>query len=396
MDLTAVFQSMSYVAQSEILKPLLAVFYANLDPEAIPRDGELLGVPAALAIISLKGIRRIGFPVEAAVDLWPRIWNWMYFIQSHSDEFPPEAAGMDICTDFLLFVGQLIRDPFAAEMIRTTTGVRNILARAWTRMFRDTDGTPDEHAMAALSTVLKRLDFTKDPAHLQEVLDGAGGTLGDFSQLIVWYIDFLIPTSTVDLSAEDYNHIDSIWYPLNGLGNKDSRDALRQAGLISSLSRMMCALARYSGPRSWARDDDSSFTSDDDLMGAALIYLMTMLEDPPRDEMFRQAIRAGILRPLVLYGIQGAEVVWTTKFMTALPITTLYCSVISLLESALRDVQDLVELPAFRGSAIFGGWNNFYSLAKRRIALAKLWKSANSLSRYARRACDNMEVCLCA
>ena len=168
-----------------------------------------------------------------------------------------------------------------------------------------------------------------------------------------------------------------------------------RAGYTSALTRMMCALARYSEPRSWARDWSEEFTSDDNLMGAALFSLLGLFQAPQQKTVFREAISGGLLRAIVYYGIRGAEVECTTKLLTnTLPLATLYYSVISRMERALRDINDLVAHPAFARSAIHQKWTNFCSLAKRRIALAKLWNSSNSLSRYARKACENMAVCL--
>ncbi|KAJ7440844.1 hypothetical protein B0H11DRAFT_2292758 [Mycena galericulata] len=379
----------------------LCVLYANLDPLAIPRDGGPPGIPGALAVSSLKCLRLLGPPLDTSAHFWPRIWGWTHFISSHPEQFPPEPTGMDICIDVLLFVDALIvkevhgadltANSRAYEMINRTPGVRTLLARAWAQMSRDKKKQPTRDNMSALSRILTLLDFTKDSAHLQEAIDGAGGSLNDFARLITGYIDSIVPTSRVDLSADQYGLLNCIFYPVRGLcaGSQAAQDALPRAGFVASLTRMMCALARYSGPRIWAHDESLvSFTGDDDLMGTAVILMVKMLKSPRHTGISRDAISEGLLRAIVSYGIRGAEVEWTSKLVATLSSETIHYTVVSRLERALRDTSDITAHPAFKKSANFAAWNTFRDLAVKRIAVAKLWKSPDSLSR---KACDNME-----
>ncbi|KAJ7438912.1 hypothetical protein B0H11DRAFT_572168 [Mycena galericulata] len=374
--------------------PCLGVFYANLDPSTIPRNGGPPGVPGALAILSLKCLRILVTPQDTSVDFWPRIWGWIHFVAYHPEQFPPEPTGMHICIDLLLFIKDLLFfnaravNGSAYQLISHTRGVRTLLARAWAHMFRDGNEEPGPDIISALSWNLRVVDLTKDSANLREAIIGAGGSLDNFSKLIVLYIDFIVPTSRVDLSADQYRLLDGIFYPLRGLcdSSQDGQDALQRAGLVSSLTRMMCALARYSGKeRIWARDSSSSVTANDDLMGAALAILLAMLNSP---ELVREAISAGLLRAVVFYGIRGAEVAWMSEVITMLSFTTVHYSIVSRMERALRDVHELAAHPTFQKSPNFAAWETFHDLAIKRIAVAKLWKSAETLSR---KACDNME-----
>ncbi|KAJ7439578.1 hypothetical protein B0H11DRAFT_2253743 [Mycena galericulata] len=382
--------------------PCLCVLYANLDPSAIPRDGGPPGIPGALAVFSLKCLRLLGTPLGTSVDFWPRIWGWTHFISSHPEQFPPEPTGMDICIDFLLFVNTLIFKEVhradlipksrAHEMINRTPGVRTLLARAWAEMFRDKKKQPTRDNMSALSWILTLLDFTKDSAHLQEAIDGAGGSLNDFARFIVRYIDSIVPTSRVDLSADQYSLLDGIFHPVHGFyySSQDAQDAMRRAGFVASLTRMMCAFARYSGPRIWAHDESLvSFTGDDDLMGAAVFLMLNMLKSPRHTEISRDAISEGLLRAIVSYGIRGAEVKRISEMVAMLSFETIHYAVVSRLERPLRDASDITAHPAFKKSPNFAAWNTFRDLAIKRIAVAKLWKSPDSLSR---KACDNMDV----
>ncbi|KAJ7735536.1 hypothetical protein DFH07DRAFT_843561 [Mycena maculata] len=384
-DYFLLHRSIDEAESPEELYPLcLPIVFAALDPVRIPReDGP--SAATAMAAISLRFLWTRGFPVNAGVDIWPRLWSWLLFMHQLPNHYCVALIGADISTSVLMFVGRLVCDPASLSLISRTVGMRAILVRAWRLKFEHLE--EDASGMPHLEAILRNLDLTKDPAHLQECVEGAGGSLHNFFGLITEFINFLVPTTRSTLSTRAHYFLDAIFYPINGTpDNEEVRRARHGAGLATSLIRMMCALARYSGPRIPTHMGPSAT---EDLLGAAVLKLAVMLKDPPQEKAFQEAVFAGILRAIVLYGIRGAEVEITTELLKyTLPLFTVHYSVISEMESAFQDVTDVAADPLFAKSAIFEAWVAFRDLAGTRIALAKFWASEIYISR---NACDNME-----
>jgi hypothetical protein len=227
------------------------------------------------------------------------------------------------------------------------------------------------------------LDY-KDPAEREEVVEGAGGTADALAKLIMEYIDFLIPfiTTTNGEILNDILHLHGILTFITQIDETSGRgpvaDALHENGIGTALAATILAV-------STTKHQDMAM-----VVSLAFILLEKKLVQLNGPRVMRDAVVAGLLRGIVQSCILGIEPQRTSDLLrVALPACTVYYSVVSKLEPAIRDVEDLVTDPDFMRSPHFELWQRFRALAEMRIRTAKYWTSDEFVSR---RACDNLQV----
>ncbi|KAJ6577720.1 hypothetical protein B0H19DRAFT_1253031 [Mycena capillaripes] len=275
--------------------------------------------------------------------------------------------------DLLSFVVQLVQDPSSLALIEKTAGVRIMITRAWRLQINGRGDTPIAPLLNHICLVLGKLHLTRNASDLEEVSDGAGGTLVEFMKLITQYVDLLVPTTRSPVTLEIHQYLDPIFTTTNRLHLLD----LKIGG----------GAFRYSGPHVATRNGSISGT--DNLLGAALLRVRECCFQLPLQHLvFGQIIAAGVFHALVGYAIRSVEVEFTQDLLRLLSLSTVYFSVLSQIETGIKDAEDLLADPAFAESEVFSTWTALRTLAEERISLAKSWQLSG---RGTRRACDNME-----
>jgi hypothetical protein len=266
-----------------------------------------------------------------------------------------------------------------------TPGLRRLVTIAWRLIYRGNDENRkrDPIIRSGLVYFFKYLDY-KDTAEREEVVEGAGGTVDALTKLIMEYINFLIPfiTTTNDEISSDSFHLHAILKFITNIDDRTGRgpvaDALHENGIGTALAATILAM-------STTKHQDMAID-----VPLAFILLEKKLVQLNGPQVMRDAVVAGLLRGIVQSCILGIEPQATSDLLrVALPACTVYYSVISKLEPAIRDVEDLVTDPDFMRSPHFELWQRFRALAEMRIRRAKYWTSDEFVSR---RACDNLEV----
>jgi hypothetical protein len=266
-----------------------------------------------------------------------------------------------------------------------TPGLRRLLTIAWRLIFRGNDENwkRDPIIRSGLTYFFNSLDYA-DPAERQEAVEGAGGTVDALAKLIIEYLNFLIPfiTATNDEILHDILHLHCILEFITKIDERDGRgpmaDALHENGIGTTLAATILAMTT-------TKHQDMGM-----VVPCAFLLLEKKLVQLNGPRVMRDAIVAGLLRGIIQSCILGIKPQTTSDFLrVALPGCTVYYSVVSELEEAIRDVEDLVTDPDFTCSPHFQLWQRFRALAELRIRTAKHWTSEEFVSR---RACDNLEV----
>ncbi|KAJ7832985.1 hypothetical protein B0H13DRAFT_2370647 [Mycena leptocephala] len=185
----------------------------------------------------------------------------------------------------------------------------------------------------------------KDPAEREEVVEGAGGTADALAKLIMEYIDFLIPfiTTTNGEILNDILHLHGILTFITQIDETSGRgpvaDALHENGIGTALAATILAV-------STTKHQDMAM-----VVSLAFILLEKKLVQLNGPRVMRDAVVAGLLRGIVQSCILGIQPQRTSDLLrVALPACTVYYSVVSKLELAIRDVEDLVTDPDFMRS----------------------------------------------
>ncbi|KAF7344138.1 hypothetical protein MVEN_01704000 [Mycena venus] len=94
--------------------------------------------------------------------------------------------------DFLMFAGAFGHDARTSSLILSTPGVRFILAMGWSHIPNMPDPADREFAYNCLRRFFED-ESSAEPAHLSEIIDGAGGTPEDLAHLIILSIEAMVP-----------------------------------------------------------------------------------------------------------------------------------------------------------------------------------------------------------
>jgi hypothetical protein len=108
----------------------------------------------------------------------------------------------DNCYNFLAFMGKLCVDDDAARLIYDTRGVRRFVAGAW-KVTLDLRAEDDLNAaLTALAGFISGGNILGDvvlcePEHLEELVDGAGGTVTGLAQLVIRHLAHFLASDVV-------------------------------------------------------------------------------------------------------------------------------------------------------------------------------------------------------
>ncbi|KAJ6599403.1 hypothetical protein B0H10DRAFT_2441307 [Mycena sp. CBHHK59/15] len=369
---------------------LLPAFYAHLDPSGIP-DPDQLEIHLTASshpvfflvgpIVSLDCIcvLKNRIPLEASLDLWPRIWRWVCFIHAHLEYFPGAPPKKDICIQLLRILTQFLTHDGTRRLIEATPGVGIILARAWVLLLSDAKATEPEPAFAALCHVLSRAPTAHIPQIVEEFCEGAGGSAPDLVSLIIEHIDYFVshgdsPTCLPFLTGA----ITFVVNNYNGKLAEPFRKSLLSHGFPRALSRCLCTAVAFPPDKSVAVTTN------------CVILLGWAFQNFPGYQHVREALQAGFLRGIVGYVSQRHPKIAVPPaqwlFKTVLPPCTVYHSVLSPLQKTLEDVSDLVTTEAFLTSGVFIEWAEFLKLTKDRLIIKDYFDSDEYRSF---KACDN-------
>lgn len=370
----------------------LPAFYACLHPRGIPHVNQLDTAltpdepvlhPIANALCSLEYIFLLEtVPTDSILHLWNRAWKWIQFLHDYATYLPPLRSEPALYTIFSLVIGKLTKNEEAAETIYQTIGLRVVLARAWRLLLPEAEGR-SQNAMQAACGFL----FCPFPAlgmhgiYLEESFEGAGGTPSHLASLMLTHLNGYAngpvhsPLPLFFLSA-----IISFVAIYNGKHDA-FQDALLAHGSVTTYTHIACAISegRISGPTT------------EYMATQVWNYLDMEFKRPPAYPAIKEAIGAGLLSTIIVSATLSNVATSVASVVDMLLPHTVYYSVLSGLEPALREVADLQNTQAFVQSDVFNKWGEFWDLAQERITVMKHYESDAYVSS---KACDSLEVSL--
>ncbi|KAJ7761753.1 hypothetical protein B0H16DRAFT_1455955 [Mycena metata] len=397
---------------------LLPVVYENLDVRGIPVAGDLDAAEAApgvrmsviRALVARECVHGIpDIPTNALSALWPRYWSWADFLHTYS-AYVPWLVGP---THSDLFVGPtdahiaarlvLFIDPFRlaspkrfSEIFPATPGFRAMVVRSWVTTLRTDDLEMKEYCQRISWTALRQLELCSawdlsDPHNLEEIIEGAGGTINDLASLIVDHTEWVlahVPTTSehlVDYLYGVFTLISEIETRANPVEQKSSTvlaplsASVLRLGIIRPAAIALLLSVRHRNP-------DLLPTID-----RCVLVVGRLLSSAEGFQHLPEAINAGFLDAILLCVAQfpvldaQMEVILTH----ILPASTVYYHMLGTMELALQQVQSLERSAKFRRSKIYGAWEEFKDLVTERLRVRDIFNAGEEYT--LRKACDNLD-----
>jgi hypothetical protein len=152
-----------FVDKRHSSEAILPVLYRCLDPGKIPTADEAAPSPAvSVAALALTTLCRTKTAAGVGPDLWPRIWAWFLFLDTHRANITRMRATLLKCAFVLRREERVLH-------LNATPGFYAIVGRVWSLLSTGTDVE-----LVSLRSVLTHLR-TLDMSNLEELLEGVGG-----------------------------------------------------------------------------------------------------------------------------------------------------------------------------------------------------------------------------
>ncbi|KAJ7123985.1 hypothetical protein C8R43DRAFT_1031501 [Mycena crocata] len=368
---------------------LLPVFYVYLDPTVIPLPEELDTMDANVfarlvskldtavkALVNIRAIvRKISEPV--ALDLWPRLWLWMEFLWRFREwNFLQSLSIPDrLCIYLIVEFGR--HKKIKTAMARTR-GVRVLLTESWSvGLHQKPAPHPAAQALTALNTTKLLQALIDEPEHIQDVIEGAGGTIDDLASLFVKHLNCAAPlrreSEAVDISAAFWTFVILFIQDFPSDLQTPFFDALQAHKIVPSLVATFCIFA------------DITFA---DINEAFLHRLTPFLDESSGYPRITEALKAGLLRCVLFCGKTDITDSAQHLLYTILPDAMVYHSVLTQLELSLQDVRGSPDLIASLQPEVQDALSKFMEFAEMRIGVLKWYNSPQHVSLA---ACDNMD-----
>ncbi|KAJ7142291.1 hypothetical protein C8R44DRAFT_846395 [Mycena epipterygia] len=375
----------------QVTQSLLPVWYANLDAAGIPTVSELDAstMPSSIerAVVALDGVHSAvtataPYPEDAAPDLFARVWPWLKFLHVYRECVPGLArlSSIKLARTYLAFSGILAflheHSPTGRLMDRQA-GVRAVCTRTWMLVL---DVPKDMQDVFTQNPRFMMLLNAADPNSFREIVEEAGGRLGDVAALVVKHLTLAVPRST---SLSDFlffstaltflEDTEDIWGPFN--------TALLSNGIIGAFVKATCTLGGLFGEHIQS------------LRGACLLLLNRRLTTYPGYTWTGQALEAGLLRAIILCATLPANERASVEdqvqgLLERVMHSMAYYSIMSRIVQSFRDIEELEKTPAFLKSFIYPGWKKLKQLFTERLALLGDF-DLRKLPSF--KACDNLK-----
>ncbi|KAK7039967.1 hypothetical protein R3P38DRAFT_2902679 [Favolaschia claudopus] len=343
----------------------LPVFYAALDPVKLSTDSPIESDAMNNAFLSLHALRKLERKHRAVFcQLWPRIWLWIAFFDTHHPEYIIDFERTPMCLVLVEILSSFTSNDAIEELVYQTVGVRAIIMEAWLLTNHSHFEDPEGHAsFSKLCDVLHDIPVD-NPAHFDEILDAVDGVKG-VVRLVIGSIFKLYDIKDPSLSPTTLNCLTGIMAFLGNLGNKPVFcPALVAAGGASVLTTVAAASIRSSSDDLEDLNDRQYFV---------LLCIEALHSIIPCYRTMQTSVAAGLVR-LMIYGItfppgddyRGVDS-YRHVLTQALPASTVYHSVLLALRDELPVVDNVRETQAFKKWDMYDDWVAFEALACDRI-----------------------------
>jgi hypothetical protein len=362
---------------------ILPVVYHSLDPKKIPTANEAAPCGAvSMAALALKTLARVVVPDGAAPDLWPRLWAWFQFLDTHR----VNMIGMKLT---LLRCALRLGPPRErSALLNTTPGFYTIVGRLWTSLLDESD-----KIFAELVIVVACLAQV-EVSNLEDLAEGAGGSFDDLARLLVRQIDLKTGPEDTPLTERRLALLRSVLiFATRVAGAADDGDgppnsahrllaSLIVLGGLNALTRTVCTLSLSNIP-----ELDPAPT-----INRCFTFLRASLGHGNMRSILPAAVASGLIGCILLCGhrpsLSATYPHLQFFLLVALPAHTVYTEVLLATKEALSSLAELLATvtPELKKSAVFTAWTYFIDTVEERLEVLDLARTG------ARKTCDNMAV----
>ncbi|KAJ7181448.1 hypothetical protein C8R43DRAFT_1229332 [Mycena crocata] len=385
---------------------LLPVFYMNLQITDIPAPAELEsavpGSKSSIAItkagLALRGLYRTDgrhLPFAVSSELWPRLWGWGCFLHAFHEQFwwlDDPLSEFELCLGLLSFIGSFQTHRAAAPLISTTPGLRFMIGRAWSFLNEASNIDSVAAGYHFLSSFLVHHMNAKDRTNLEELAEGAGGSLGHLALLVVAHIDRFLPSPNNTMSESDEFYLrGALAMILESQQEARPRSEdrmivgpLTEALIPHGIVRALTAVARAL-PQCGTSAAEAS-------LDKCFILLGCTLSSDVGYKLLPEALEAGLLVAIISAGrwentqrVYGHLLYFVTGILR---VALVYHDVLLAIEAAVPEILELEKDEQFTRSEIFVDWMAFRDLSLERIQVFSSFSKEKVL---ASKACDNLQ-----
>ncbi|KAJ7636273.1 hypothetical protein FB45DRAFT_444824 [Roridomyces roridus] len=381
---------------------LLPVIYSTLDPLLIPSAGVLdtlsiaEEVPAAeSALITLafleKMVRNPHFPLAAAADLWPRLWQWVDFLYLYGECSSTALQASTIYCPLPRIVHEFMKHPPTHQAMLTTPGITRVLCVGWRVLLQGSSKYDPSTRLSAIGACLRAAiklstpGSTPDGQELSELVEGCGGSHHALVSVLKQTISLVTTHSKSFAVASAYSGISLLLDHLYQVA-PDIYDSLPHNGVVSAWVPTL-AIELLGSPRLGHPEGPTGVP----LGIAPLIQLFSVSPGYP---WVMEALRAGLCSHVISTGMKiGSAPMadlghFSELLETVLPQSLIFYPAIVEMKRAFSRVETASHDERFCRSMLFPMWHNLKALVDERAGVLDAW---NALARPLSLGCYNLE-----
>ncbi|KAJ6620979.1 hypothetical protein B0H10DRAFT_1031606 [Mycena sp. CBHHK59/15] len=393
-SLTDLWKFIEFIAAKPYHRPDLVVpaLLANLQPARIPDPDHLAEMapdrnsPMRRAVIALcelvmrNHIEKL--PLAAYADVWGLIWPWFHFMDTYRESLEQFDLLNEIYPILVSAISCLGFDVATLALINTTPGVRVLIVRAWS-MFLQESELSSVHGFVRLCCVPLDLD-APNATQLEELCEGAGGTLTDLAMLAVKHLQCVLrPEFPAFGKTEMFLHgVLTLLHNADQGVNPFGAELVAQ-GIMTVYTAILCSIGGDTGAELAL------------LAYRCFIHLLHHIAACSGHLWMIEVLDAGLLRAIALHSTirnQNKEMIkgLQTLLRHVLPGCMVYRSVLLRMNDAFIVAKELAGTDDFLASEIFADWENICELVESRLEMLEEYEQGNYSSNV---ACDNLEAC---
>lgn len=141
----------------------------------------------ALSLEAIFGmILRTYIEPPVFMSLWPSLYSWVVWFDAYQDLLGEDDRA---CGGSFLHFTSVYNSKDATDLVSSAPGFRRLLTRCWIVVNETQNPLRAAFGFGGLTTMLFPRMRPTSTEHVDDILEGAGGSLSDLALLVVGYID---------------------------------------------------------------------------------------------------------------------------------------------------------------------------------------------------------------